>query len=95
MLQVVRDEVKSQRSFEQAIREFGLIVAQESTVQARLSDAIDSGMTLDEWVAFYTRLAGERGHVFTPEQLLVAMQEQRQGRDRIFPSIVQKWIAVL
>lgn len=95
MLEVVRQDNLQQRPFDEAIRQFGAAVASDRGIQATLNAAIDQGMSRDDWVALYVRLAGERGLHFSAEQLQVAMQEQKQGKDKILPSAVQKMVSLL
>ena len=95
MLQTVKEEVVTQRAFEQSIRAFGDIVTHDPALQKRLLGAIDSGMARDEWVDLYVMLASQNGCSFTAWQMKVAMQEQKQGKDKVIPSMVQKWISLL
>jgi hypothetical protein len=95
MLESVRHDIIQERSFEEAIRRFGEIVVQDKVVQGKLNGSIDKGESRAQWVALYAALAKEKGFSFTAEQMLVAMQEQKQGKDKIIPSMVQKMISLL
>ena len=95
MLDSVRNETIQERAFDEIIRKFGDIVSQDKAIQAKLGAAIDSGMPKDDWIALYVGLAREQGLVFTAGQMRVAMQEQKQGKDKILPSIVQRWVSLL
>lgn len=95
MLESVRHDITQERSFEDAIRAFGETVVQDRAIQGKLNGAIDKGESRDQWIALYVALAREKGFSFTPAQMLVAMQEQKQGKDKIIPSLVQKMISLL
>jgi len=95
MLKAVRDEAAAQRVFEGAIRKFGETIARDASLQAKLSAGIDSGMSRDQWIDLFVALGVEHRLMFTSDQLRIALQEQKQGKDKILPSMVQKWIALL
>ncbi|HSV70169.1 MAG TPA: hypothetical protein VLI72_08655 [Methylibium sp.] len=95
MLDSVRNETIQERAFDEIIRKFGEIVSQDKTIQTKLSAAIDSGMAKDDWIALYVGLAREQGLAFSAGQMKIAMQEQKQGKDKILPSIVQRWVSLL
>lgn len=95
MLESVRAESLQERSFEQIIRKFGDAVVKDREIQSKLNAAIDSGMSKDEWIKLYVNLAQSKGFYFTPEQMKIAMQEQKQGKDKVLPSMVQKWVTLL
>lgn len=95
MLESVRHDIIQERAFEEAIRGFGEIVVRDKAIQVKLNNAVDNGVSRDEWIALYVALAKERGFAFTAPQMLVAMQEQKQGKDKIIPSLVQRLITLL
>lgn len=95
MLESVRAESLQERVFEQIIRKFGDVVVKDREIQSKLNAAIDSGMSKDEWIKLYVSLAKTKGFDFTPEQMKIAMQEQKQGKDKVLPSMVQKWVTLL
>lgn len=95
MLESVRQVTSQEREFEQSIRKFGEVLLGDMAIQAKLTAAIDNGLSRDDWVALYVSLASDNGQKFTTEQMKIAMQEQKQGKDKILPSIVQKWITLL
>lgn len=95
MLEAVRQQNAQERLFEQDIRRFGEIVSADPAVQNRLREAVDGGVSRAEFIDLYARLAAERGIRFTGPQLAVALQEQKQGKDKVLPSMVQKLVALL
>lgn len=95
MLESVRHDNIQERAFAEAIRAFGELVVQDKAMQGKLNAAIDRGMSRDEWIALYVALANEQGLSFTVGQMKVAIQEQKQGKDKIIPSMVQRWITLL
>lgn len=95
MLESVRAENLYERAFEETIRKFGDVIIKDRELQSRLNEAIDSGISKDEWIKLYVDLAKAKGFDFTPEQMKTAMQEQKQGKDKVLPSMVQKWVTLL
>lgn len=95
MLESVRAENLQDRAFETIIRKFGDAVVKDRELQSKLNAAIDNGVTKEEWIKLYVELAQAKGFVFTAEQMKIAMQEQKQGKDKVLPSMVQKWVTLL
>ena len=95
MLESVREETRQTRAYEQEIRRFGEIVTAEPAIQERLQAAVEGGIDRAGFVGLYVSLAAESGIRFDPEQMNIAMQEQKQGRDKILPSVVQKLAALV
>lgn len=88
MLQSVLEKVQEERKFEQAIRKFGEVINGEPD----LIDQLDQTADKDSFIALYVALAAERGHYFTPDELLVAVQEQKQGSNWVIPKSVLRLI---
>lgn len=95
MHESVREANAQERAFEEQIRRFGEIVVADKSIQMKLTSAIDRGVSRDEWVLMYVGIARDHGLTFTADQLKIAMQEQKQGKDKILPTMVQKWISFL
>lgn len=82
-----RDQVA--RPFEQPIRQFGEMIKQDGGLFDQLSATPDK----DAFIDLYIKLAAERGCTFTRDNLLIAVQEQKQGSNWLIPKPVLRLIA--
>ncbi len=95
MLETLSEELKHTRAFEQEMRKFAAIVSANPAILNRLSAAVDEGISREGFRDLYVACGAEHGATFTSEQLEIAMQEQKQGKDKILPSAVQKLVTIL
>lgn len=95
MLQSVADELVRSRAFEQEMRQFAEIVSGDRELQDTLTKAVDKGVSRERFRDLYVELAAMYKLHFTAEQMEIAMHEQKQGKDKILPSMVQKLITIL
>ena len=95
MLASLSEELKHSRAFEQDMRKFADIITSTPDLQEKLTAAVDGGISRDGFRDFYVSCASEHGIHFTAEQMEIAMQEQKQGKDKVLPSMVQKLISIL
>jgi len=95
MLDTLSEELKQTRAFEQQMREFAALFNKEPNLLETLSDAVDNGISRDAFRDLYVSLAAEHELNFTTEQMDIAMHEQKQGKDKVLPSAVQKLITIL
>ena len=95
MLESLSEELKHTRAFEQEMRKFADIVSADPALQNKLTIAVDDGITREGFRDLYVASAAEHDIHFTAEQLEIAMQEQKQGKDKVLPSMVQKLVSLL
>lgn len=95
MLETLNEELKQSRAFEEVMREFAAKVNVESELLQKLTQAVDDGISRDGFRDLYVTMAEQQGFQFTVDQMEIAMQEQKQGKDKILPSSVQKLVSIL
>jgi len=95
MLETLSKELQESRAFETEMRKFSDIVVNSPEIQASLSNAVDNGVSRDEFRNLYVETASNNGCTFTSSNMEVAMQEQKQGKDKVIPTVVQKLITIL
>lgn len=95
MLESLTEELKQTRAFEAEMREFAERVSTDSQLQEKLAAAVDDGISRDGFRDLYVAMAGELGLEFTTAQMEIAMHEQKQGKDKVLPSSVQKLVTIL
>lgn len=95
MLESVSEELKYSRAFEAEMRQFAKTINNDTGLQAKLAEAVDNGISRDEFRDLYVATAAENDLHFTVEQMEIAMQEQKQGKDKVLPSMVQKLVTIL
>ncbi len=89
MLEKALQRDAESRYFEKEIKKFGeALLADPSLV-----DKLDDTPTKDAFINLYCALAKERGINFSKADLLIAVQEQKQGQDWIIPKKVLRMIA--
>ena len=89
MLKAALERDQNARSFEKVIRQFGEIVKDEPALLARLGATPDK----ESFIELYIALAAERGLDFNRDELLIAVQEQKQGANWVIPKPVLRLIA--
>jgi hypothetical protein len=72
------------RPFEKEMRKFGEILLKEPS----LLDQLDSAPDKNAFIDLYLRLARDRGISFSKDDLLIAVQEQKHGKNWIIPKPV-------
>lgn len=77
------------RPFEKVIRQFGEILKSDNSLIAQLDQTPDK----DSFIDLYIALGAQHGCVFGREDLLIAVQEQKQGQNWVIPKPVLRLIA--
>lgn len=77
------------RPFEKVIRQFGEIVKSDPALYEKLDKTPDRDSFIDTYIA----LGAEHGCVFSREDLLIVVQEQKQGSNWVIPKSVLRLIA--
>jgi len=91
MLEKAMQQYAEARPFEKEIKKFGEILLAEPA----LMEQLDTAPTKERFIDMYLSMAKERGIHFTREDLLIVVQEQKQGQDWILPRKVILMIAAL
>jgi hypothetical protein len=89
MLESALERYQNARPFEKVIREFGEKVNQDPAIIDRLDQTPDK----DSFTDLYVALGAEHGCAFSRADRLVAVQEQKQGSNRVIPKAVLRLIA--
>jgi hypothetical protein len=89
MLKSAQERDQMARPFEHAIRQFGEIVKGDKSMLEKL----DATATKDGFIDLYINLASEHGCTFSRDDLLIAVQEQKQGSDWVIPKSVLRMVA--
>lgn len=89
MLKKAEERDKLARPFELEMRKFGELIRNDKAFLSELDHAPDR----DSFVQLYCRRAAEKGLTFRPEDMLIAVQEQKHGSNWILPGIVLKMVA--
>lgn len=89
MLDSALERDQKARPFEKTIRQLGEIVKDDPAMYERLSQTPDR----DSFIDMYVAMGDEQGLHFTRDELLVAVQEQKQGKDWVIPKKVLGLIA--
>jgi len=89
MLQAALERDTQSRPYEKSIKKFGEIVMNEQTLLSSLDQAPDK----EAFIQLYRKLAAERGIHFSRDELLVVVQEQKQGSNWVIPRPVLLMIA--
>jgi hypothetical protein len=95
MFRSLKEAKMRERPFEADMRKFAEILASDPALQKALKDAVDNGVDRKGFRDLYIKLASAKGLGFTAEQLEIAMQEQKQGKDKLLPTFVQHLVALL
>ncbi|MBA2126957.1 hypothetical protein DLM45_12105 [Hyphomicrobium methylovorum] len=75
--------------YKKAIKKLGEAVMDDPALLERL----DATPSKSDFIDLYCNLAKERDLSFSKSDLLIAVQEQKQGKDGIIPTIVLRMIA--
>lgn len=89
MLESALERDLEARPFEQVIRRFGEIIKKDPDLFDRLDETPDK----DSFVDLYVTLGAEHDCVFTRDDLLIVVQEQKQGSNWVIPKSVLRLIA--
>lgn len=89
MLEKAQQRDHDSRTFERDIKSFGEILLKEPD----LMEQLDAAPTKDAFIDLYCTMAKERGLNFSYDNVLIAVQEQNQGRDWIIPKAVLRMVA--
>jgi len=89
MLEKALQRDAESRVFEKEIKKLGEIIMADPSLLDRLDMTPDKSAFID----MYMKMAQERGINFTRDDLMIAVQEQKQGHDWILPKKVIRMIA--
>ncbi|WBT39792.1 Nif11-like leader peptide family natural product precursor [Hyphomicrobium sp. DMF-1] len=89
MLEKAMQRDAESRIFEKEIKKLGEILMADPALLGKLDTTPDKSAFIDMYMA----MAKERGLKFTRDDLLIAVQEQKQGQDWILPKKVIRMIA--
>lgn len=89
MLEKALQRDTESRYFEKEIKRLGEIVMNDQ----RLLDRLDMTPSKSAFIDMYCELAREHNISFSKADLLIAVQEQKQGQDWIIPKKVLRMIA--
>ncbi len=89
MLQAALARDAQSRPFEKTIKQFGEVVLNNPALLAKLDESPDK----ESFIQLYRQLAGEQGIHFSREELLIVVQEQKQGSNWVIPKAVLRLIA--
>ncbi|HNA29807.1 MAG TPA: Nif11-like leader peptide family natural product precursor [Thiobacillaceae bacterium] len=89
MLQAALERDAQARPFEQNIKRFGEAVMSTPALLERLDTAPDK----ESFIQLYRELAAGQGIHFSRDELLIAVQEQKQGSNWVIPKAVLRMIA--
>jgi len=84
MLKAALERDTQNRPFEKSIKQFGEIVMAEPALLAKLEETRDA----NSFIATYCKLASETGIHFTPDDMRIVAQEQKQGSNWVIPKAV-------
>lgn len=89
MLQAALERDAQARTFEQPIKSFGEAVLNSPDLLEKLDTAPDK----ESFIRLYRELAAGKGFHFSRDELLIAVQEQKQGSNWVIPKAVLRMIA--
>ncbi|MCB1801252.1 MAG: hypothetical protein KDI82_06155 [Gammaproteobacteria bacterium] len=89
MLESALERDLKARPFEKTIRQFGEILKDDRT----LLDKLDQTPDKDSFIDLYVALGAEQGCEFSRDDLLIVVQEQKQGSNWVIPKPVLRLIA--
>ena len=89
MLESALERDLESRPFEKVIRRFGEIVKSDPSLYEKLAATPDKESFIDRYAA----LGAEQGCMFSHDDLLVVVQEQKQGNNWVIPKPVLRLIA--
>lgn len=89
MLQAAQERDAQARPFEQNIKRFGEAVMSNPALLEKLDTSPDK----ESFIQMYRELAASKGFHFSRDELLIAVQEQKQGSNWVIPKAVLRMIA--
>ncbi len=89
MLQAAQERDAQARPFEKNIKRFGETLMSNPA----LLDKLDATPDKESFIRMYRELAAENGMHFSKDELLIAVQEQKQGSNWVIPKAVLRMIA--
>ena len=89
MLEKAMQRDAEARSFEKEIKKLGELVLSNEA----LLEKLDRTPSKSDFIDMYCNIAKEHGINFSKADLLIAVQEQKQGQDWIIPKKVLRMIA--
>lgn len=89
MLESALERDHNARPYEKTIRELGEFIKDDPAMFDRLDKTPDKDSFIDTYIA----MGAEKGLAFTRDDLLVCVQEQKQGKDWVIPKKVLGLIA--
>ena len=89
MLQAALARDAQSRPFEKTIKQFGEVVMNNPALLSKLDQSPDK----ESFIQMYRQLALEQGIHFSREELLIVVQEQKQGSNWVIPKSVLRLIA--
>jgi len=89
MLKTAMERNQQARPFEKSIKQFGEAVMNDQSLLTRLDQTPDK----ESFIQLYRGLAADRGIHFSRDDLLIAVQEQKQGSNWVIPKTVLRMIA--
>lgn len=89
MLKAALERDIQARPFEKAIRQFGEILMNDRELLMKLDLTPDR----ESFINRYLKMAADQGCYFSRDDLLVAVQEQKQGSNWVIPKAVLRMIA--
>jgi hypothetical protein len=95
MFKSLKEEYMRERPFEADMKKFAQILDGDPVLQKTLKDAVENGVNREGFRDLYIKLASSKGLHFDADQLEIAMQEQKQGKDKLLPTFAQKLVALL
>ena len=84
MLKAAEERDSMNRPFEKEIKKFGEIVMSSPELLAKLEETSDA----ESFITTYCKLAAEEGINFTPSDMRIVVQEQKQGSNWVIPKVV-------
>lgn len=89
MLESALERDLEARPFEKVIRQFGEIIKENSDLYQQLSETPDK----ESFIDLYVKLGADQGCAFSRDDLLIVVQEQKQGSNWVIPKSVLRLIA--
>lgn len=89
MLDSALERDQKARPFEKTIRELGELIKNDPKMYDRLDQTPDK----ESFVDLYVALGAENGLNFSRNDLLIVVQEQKQGSDWVIPKKVLRLVA--
>ena len=88
MLKAALERDALNRPFEKSMRQFGEIVMHDPKLLEKLEATSDA----ESFISTYCHLAAAMGIHFTPDDLRIVVQEQKNGSNWIIPKVVTNMV---